>query len=133
MYNIKREDWGFRTRFQGNINNDDMKDWLEEATSLAKDYKGKFAILLDFRPCTYLGDKAKYSLDMGRRIFFRRGMRRSVVVFREAKMARGFRQAAVEMGYDDFERYICPAMGSCERLSMDWLLYAKDPGKPIMT
>jgi len=132
MYVIKKEDWGFRTRFSGRVNNDDMKDWLEEATKLAEGSKGKFAILLDFRGCTYLGDKAKYSLDMGRRIFFRRGMRRSVLIFRESKMARGFRDAAIQMGYDEFERYICPAMGSCERLSLDWLLFAKDPGTPTL-
>ncbi|MCB1161458.1 MAG: hypothetical protein R3C71_07080 [Candidatus Krumholzibacteriia bacterium] len=131
MYIMKRMDWGIHTRFTGRVSNDDMQDWLEEATRLTAGWKGKFAMLLDFRACDYLGDKAKQSLDLGRRIFFRRGMRRSVIVFREAKMARGFRHAAIQMGYDDFERYICPAMGRVDDLAMDWLLYAKDPGAPV--
>lgn len=131
MYVNKMMDWGIRTRFSGRVSNDDMKEWLEATTAAAEGFESKFAMLLDFRACDYLGDKAKHSLDMGRRIFFRRGMRRSAILFREAKMARGFRHAAIEMGYDDFERYICPAMGSCEKLALDWLLFAKDPGAPV--
>jgi hypothetical protein len=131
MYVIKRMEWGFRTRFSGSVSNEDMQDWLEEATRLTEGWKGKFAMLLDFRACDYLGDKAKQSLDLGRRIFFRRGMRRSALIFREAKMARGFRYAAIQMGYDDYERYLCSAMGDPEALALDWLLYARDPGAPV--
>lgn len=133
MYVNKKADWGIRTQFSGRVSNDDMKDWLKEATLMADEFKGKFAMLLDFRACDYLGDKAKGSLDMGRRIFFRRGMRRSVILFREAKMARGFRHAAIEMGYDDFERYLCQSMGNVDKLALDWLLFAKDPGPPVMS
>ena len=59
MFNIKKTDYGFYMKFAGAMRNQDMKDWMVEAIKNMDSSNGKFALLMDFRACDFLGDKAK--------------------------------------------------------------------------
>ena len=127
MFQIKKMEYGIKVRFCGSMNDNDMKDWWREMESSLLGMPGKYAAMLDFRACDYLGEKAKRSFDRYRKALYLKGMKRSVILFRERDMANGFRNAARRGGFDEWERYLSYEVMNCEQIALDWLLYAKDP------
>jgi len=129
VINIIKTDYGFSMEFIGNINRSDVEDWLSRCMDEFEDVHNKFAMMIDFRRCDYMAASAKKTLDSARRVFYHQGMRRSIMIFRDANMARGFQKAAKQLGFDRFERYMAASAPDVNQKALGWLLRAVDPDK----
>jgi hypothetical protein len=128
LYNIEKQDYGFRLTFGGSISASEMEAWLIEFGQALSTSNDQFYVLVDMRTLIPLCEEAQVHMRSGQELARRLGMVRSVVILNSPVIAAQFRRIGGETGIGKWERYIdASSMPDWENAGMDWLLEAIDP------
>jgi|LGOV01.1.fsa_nt_gb hypothetical protein len=127
MYQIKKENYGFKLVFKGMIHKDEMENWKEDSIKKLRVSKGKFGNIIDMRELKALQKDTQVIMEEGQKLYKEKGMERSAVILNSAIVTMQFKKIAKETGIDKFERYInASANTNWEELAINWVKNASD-------
>ncbi len=130
MYSIKKTEYGFRLRFGGSIEADEMEMWKEELRSALRSIRKGFAVFVDMRTLEPLSDEAQIPMNEGQRLALEAGMSRSVVILKDNITTLQFIRIARQSGIYETERYISAVENPAwEEMGLAWILDGKEPGE----
>lgn len=130
MYGIQKTSYGYKLKFGGFIQDDEMKKWVEESKRTLLNKTGKFGIFVDMRELKPLDSNSQAIMREGQKLYKDKGMERSVVIVSTALTRSQFKRIAKETGIYQWERYIDTSSNpDWEKAGIDWIKYGKDPDK----
>jgi len=130
MYIIEKKDYGYRLLFSGFIEEDEMKEWMNESEKVLTYQKSKFSTFVDMRELKSLPSESKIVMEKGQKLFREKGMERSVVILNSAITASQFKRIAKSSGIYKWERYInANSDENSEKTGKDWIITGIDPDK----
>jgi hypothetical protein len=130
MYKIEVKDFGYKLTFSGYIQENEMKNWVEESMKALSKAPVSFNVFVDIRNIMTLSEESKMHMLKGQRLFKAKGMVRSVVIIDNIIVKLQFKQIAQETGIYDWERYIdASAIEDWEKAGINWITKLIDPDK----
>ncbi len=130
MYNIKKETYGYKLTFEGFIQDDEMKRWVDESKKALATAPSEFGVFVDMRNLKPLPKNAQPHMQEGQKLYKTNGMVRSVVILANVITTMQFKRIAKETGIYEWERYVdASSTPNWERVGMDWIRKGIDPDK----
>jgi len=130
MYNIEKNNYGFKLTFGGHINEEEMKKWVDDSRKSLASAPSSFGVLIDMRTLKPLNPEAQKHMQEGQKLYKGKGMVRSAVIVSSAVTKMQFQRIAKETGIYEWERYIdASSVGNWEKVAIDWIANGKDPDK----
>jgi len=122
MYRIEKTDYGFKLEFEGFIQADEMREWLEESKKILENAARGFHVMVDIRKMKTLPPDAKKVFEEGQRYYASKGGIRSAVIASDVITKEQLRNIGVRSGVTGFEHYIDGSQPDWEQKALDWLI-----------
>ena len=122
MYKIEKTDYGFRLEYEGFIQADEMKQWLEDCKKALEDVSGEFTVMVDMRKMKTLPPDSKAILEEGQKYFISKGGKGSAVIARDTITKEQQKNIAMKSGVRNTEVYIDGSQPDWEQKALDWLV-----------
>lgn len=130
MYKMHKKAGMVEITFSGSIDKEEMAKWVTESVVLVRRITPGFGVFVDMRTLSPLNHEAQIQMQIGQKIFFNAGMKKSVVIVNSPVIAMQFKRTAKETGIYQFERYIDASKDANWREHGEaWLLKNIDPDK----
>ena len=127
MYKIEKTDYGFRLEYEGFIQADEMRQWLEDCKKALEDVSGDFTVMVDMRKMKTLPPESKAILEEGQKLFISKGGKGSAVIARDTITKEQQRYIAMRSGVSNTEVYIDGSQPDWEQKALDWLVNKISP------
>ncbi|BEP28503.1 hypothetical protein [Helicovermis profundi] len=122
MYQIKKENYGFKLVFEGMIHKEEMEKWRDESKKILSSASKDFGNVIDLRKMSAIKADTQSVMEEGQKLYKESGMKRSAVVLDSAITTMQFKRIAKTTGIDKFERYIDASTHSnWEELAVKWV------------
>jgi hypothetical protein len=139
MYNIEKRPSGYILTFSGDINSVEMKQWYADSEfKLLTNNNSSFGIIVKVKDLQSITPAARTILVEGQKLYRKKGMKRSAVLFSNIENCRLFKNLALQSGIYNNERYIlCPSRKIehelvINELAVNWVKEAIEPAKIIV-
>lgn len=128
MHSITRKPYGYQLIFAENMDEEEMKKWVEESKAQLDSAPPSFGIFVDMRTLKPLSPQAKAVMEEGQKIYKENGMERSVVILNDPIITLQFKDIARKSGIYQWERYIDASSNpNWEQTGIAWLEDQVDP------
>ena len=122
MYKIEKTHYGFRLEFEGFIQAEEMRDWVEESKKLLENAPRGFHVMVNMRKMKTLPADAKKVFEEGQRYYVSKGGIRSAVIASDVITKEQQRNIGVKSGVSESEVYIDGSQPDLEQKALDWLI-----------
>jgi len=130
VYNIEKMDYGYRHTFGGELNKDEMAQWLEESAQILSDQDGDFAVFIDIREILPISQVIQKFFQRGQNLYSNKGMTQSVVIMNNPAVKMQFKRIAVQSGILASQRYIGAISNSLwEEAALGWVVENIEPSE----
>lgn len=130
MYKIEKKNYGYKITFEGLLQEEEVKEWVEKSKKVLDSAPPSFGVLVDMRLMDPLPPELQKYIEEGQRLYKEKGMSRSVVVLRSAVTKMQFQCIAKKTGIYDWERYIdASSIVNWEKIALNWIINSIDPDK----
>jgi hypothetical protein len=130
MYKIEKKFYGYKLTFDGFIQLNEMKSWVEDVKKGLVGAPNEFGVFVDMRTLKPLDTETQEFMKTGQVLFKQMGMVRSVVIVEAPITKMQFQRIAKETGIYAWERYLDTQTNSdWENVGLDWISKGIDPDK----
>ena len=129
MHRIEETPYGYRIYFDGFLLRDDAGDLLLRMREMVRPRAGGFQVLVDLRHSRAFPAESQEVLKEAIQHCKETGMERNAVVLNSAIATLQARRLGKETGIDRWARYIDASRPGWEKVALEWLVDAKDPGE----
>jgi hypothetical protein len=128
MNKIEKKDYGYKLTFGGQIDLNEMSQWVKDAGSSLEGQTGTFGVFVDMRELLPLTQEVQQEMTKGQILFKQKGMSKSVVILNNALTTMQFKRLGKESGIYEWERYIdASKVDNWEDVGIAWLKNGTDP------
>jgi hypothetical protein len=130
MHRIEATKYGYKVVLEGFLQREEVGQLLETMKQTIKPEKGSsFPLLMDLRNSRAFPADAREMMKEAILFCKQAGMERNAVVLNSAIATLQARRLGKETGIDRWARYIDASRPGWEKVALDWLVAAKDPGE----
>ena len=127
MFKMEKAEYGIKIVFDGFIQADEMREWVEESKKLIESMPETFKVMVDMRNMKTLPPETKKILEEGQRYYVEHGGIGSAVIASNVITKEQQRNIGVRSGVGPREVYIDASDPDWEEKALNWLLHGISP------
>jgi hypothetical protein len=127
MFQLEKTEYGIKIVFEGFIQADEMREWVEESKKLIETMPETFKVMVDMRKMKTLPPDAKKILEEGQKYYISHGGSGSAVIVRDVITKEQQRNIGMRSGVSETEVYIDGSQPDWEQKALNWLVNGTRP------